>query len=191
MSAAPAQENETVVPPRSRPEVLFPIFAPVTALKGVGPRIGKNIERLVGEQVVNLLWHMPSGLIDRRYSPALSDLEPGRVATLELTVNKHHPPPAANRRIPYRIDCSDETGEITLIYFHGRKDYLSKALGRKVQLVFADALSVGLKETKEGADIIIGKDSVVRADATAAKQKVKPLSQLTYQPVSTIQCRLL
>jgi ATP-dependent DNA helicase RecG len=80
MSAAATQENDSAVPPRSRPEVLFPIFAPVTALKGVGPRIGKHIERLVGEQVVDLLWHLPTALIDRRYSPKLADLEPGRVA---------------------------------------------------------------------------------------------------------------
>ena len=174
MSAAPAQENETVVPPRSRPEVLFPIFAPVTALKGVGPRIGKNIERLVGEQVVNLLWHMPSGLIDRRYSPALSDLEPGRVATLELTVNKHHPPPAANRRIPYRIDCSDETGEITLIYFHGRKDYLSKALPEgEVRLVS------GTAELYDGRLQITHPDMVGGLDERESIMRVQPVYPLT------------
>ena len=31
-----------------RPEILFPLFAPATALGGVGPRIGKAIERLAG-----------------------------------------------------------------------------------------------------------------------------------------------
>ena len=41
------------MPPRSRPEVLFPIFAPVTSLNGIGPRMGKHIERLVGEQIVD------------------------------------------------------------------------------------------------------------------------------------------
>lgn len=116
------------VPQRARPEILFPLFAPVTALKGVGPRIGTHIERLVGPQIVDLIWHLPTGTVDRRYSPSLVDLEPGRIATLELTVVKHHAPPAANRRIPYRIDCRDETGEITLVYFHGRSDYLTKTL---------------------------------------------------------------
>ena len=126
------QPNEPTIgpalPQRARPEILFPLFAPVTALKGVGSRIGAHIERLAGPQIVDLLWHLPTGIVDRRYSPNLVDLEPGRVATLELTVVEHHAPPVQNRRIPYRIDCRDETGEITLVYFHGRADYLGKAL---------------------------------------------------------------
>ncbi len=128
------------MPQRTRPEILFPLFAPVTALKGIGARIGGHLERLAGPQVVDLLWHLPVGIIDRRYSPNLVDLEPGRVATLVLTVVKHHAPPVRNRRIPYRIDCRDETGEITLVYFHGRADYLKSALPEgEVRLVSGSA----------------------------------------------------
>ncbi len=128
------------MPQRARPEILFPLFAPVTALKGIGPRIGAHIERLVGPQIVDLIWHLPTGIVDRRYSPNLVDLETGRIATLELTVVKHHAPPVANRRIPYRIDCRDDTGEITLVYFHGRADYLSKALPEgEIRLVSGSA----------------------------------------------------
>jgi ATP-dependent DNA helicase RecG len=174
MSAAATQENDSAVPPRSRPEVLFPIFAPVTALKGVGPRIGKHIERLVGEQVVDLLWHLPTALIDRRYSPKLADLEPGRVATLELVVNKHHAPPASNRRIPYRIDCSDESGEITLIYFHGRQDYLSKALPEgEIRLVS------GTAELYDGRLQITHPDMVGRPDERESIMRVQPVYPLT------------
>lgn len=174
MSAAATQENDSAVPPRSRPEVLFPIFAPVTALKGVGPRIGKHIERLVGEQVVDLLWHLPTALIDRRYSPKLADLEPGRVATLELVVNKHHPPPTSNRRVPYRIDCSDESGEITLIYFHGRQDYLSKALPEgEIRLVS------GTAELYDGRLQITHPDMVGRPDERESIMRVQPVYPLT------------
>jgi ATP-dependent DNA helicase RecG len=162
------------VPPRSRPEVLFPVFAPVTALKGIGPRIGKHIERLVGKQIVDLLWHLPSGIIDRRYSPSLSDLEPGRIATLEVTINKHHPPPAANRRIPYRIDCSDSTGEITLIYFHGRKDYLNSALPEgEVRLVS------GTAELYEDRLQMTHPDMVGRLDERENLMRVQPVYPLT------------
>ena len=162
------------MPPRSRPEVLFPIFAPVTALKGVGPRIGKNMERLLGEQVVNLLWHLPIGTIDRRYSPNLSDLEASRVVTLELTVDKHHPPPAANRRIPYRIDCSDATGEITLIYFHGRKDYLTSALPEGEQRLVS-----GTAELYDGRLQMTHPDMVGRLDERNNIMRVQPVYPLT------------
>ncbi|MBT5570202.1 MAG: ATP-dependent DNA helicase RecG [Alphaproteobacteria bacterium] len=162
------------MPPRSRPEVLFPVFAPVTALKGIGPRMGKHIERLLGEQIVDLLWHLPSGIIDRRYSPSLSDLEPGRIATLEVTINKHHPPPAANRRIPYRIDCSDGTGEMTLIYFHGRKDYLNTALPEgEVRLIS------GTAELYEDRLQMTHPDMVGRIEERDNIMRVQPVYPLT------------
>ncbi|MDE0781115.1 MAG: ATP-dependent DNA helicase RecG [Alphaproteobacteria bacterium] len=162
------------MPPRSRPEVLFPVFAPVTALKGIGPRIGKHIERLLGEQIVDLLWHLPSGIIDRRYSPSLSDLEPGRIATLEVTINKHHPPPADNRRMPYRIDCSDGTGEITLIYFHGRKDYLNSALPEgEVRLVS------GAAELYEDRLQMTHPDMIGSLDERENLMRVQPVYPLT------------
>ncbi|MBO6781825.1 MAG: ATP-dependent DNA helicase RecG [Alphaproteobacteria bacterium] len=162
------------MPPRSRPEVLFPIFAPVTALKGVGPRIGKHIERLAGEQIVDLLWHLPTGIVDRRYSPALQDLEPGRVATLELKIGRHHPPPVNNRRIPYRIDCSDATGEITLVYFHGRKDYLTGALPEgETRLVS------GTAELYDGRLQMTHPDMVARPDERETVMRVQPVYPLT------------
>ena len=70
-------------------------------------------------------------------------------------------------------------------------EHLEKSLGRDVQLVFAQALSAGLKETDSKADLIIGKDSVVRADAAAEKMRVTPLAQLTDKAGSTKQHGLI
>ena len=146
----------------------------MTALKGVGPRIGKNIERLAGEQIVDLLWHLPSGIVDRRYSPSLSDLEPGRVATLEVTVGRHHPPPVNNRRIPYRIACHDASGEITLVYFHGRKDYLTNALPEgETRLVS------GTAELYDGRLQITHPDMVGKPDDRDSIMRVQPVYPLT------------
>jgi ATP-dependent DNA helicase RecG len=167
MSGAP-------VPQRARPEILFPLFAPVTALKGVGSRIGGAIERLTGAHIVDLLWHLPSGVIDRRYSPSLTDLEPGRVATLELRVGRHHAPPVRNRRIPYRIECSDGSGEITLVYFHGRADYLTNALPEgEVRLVS------GTAELYDGRLQMTHPDMVARPDERDQVMRVQPIYPLT------------
>ena len=162
------------MPQRARPEILFPLFAPVTALKGVGSRIGANLERLAGPQIVDLLWHLPSGVVDRRYSPNLADLEAGRVATLELTVVKHHPPPVRNRRIPYRIDCRDDTGAITLVYFHGRPDYLGNALPEgEVRLVS------GTAELYDGKLQMTHPDIVAKPDERDAVMRMQPVYPLT------------
>ena len=109
-----------------RPETLFPIFAPVTGLTGVGPKIGKLIEQLAGPNIVDLLWHLPVGLIDRRYAPKVSEAIEGSIATLTVIVDKHEPSP--RRGLPYRVRCRDESGFLTLVFFNGREDYLRKML---------------------------------------------------------------
>jgi len=109
-----------------RPEVLFSLFKPVTSLKGVGPRIGKLIETVAGPNTVDLCWLLPSGIIDRRYSPKIAEAETGLVATMVIDVLKHHKPP--NRRMPYKIICGDETGKMSLVFFHAHTDFLSKNL---------------------------------------------------------------
>jgi ATP-dependent DNA helicase RecG len=109
-----------------RPSILNPLFADVTALKGVGPRLAALIEKAAGPQVVDLLFTRPHGIIDRSRRPKVADAEPGSLATLEVTVDSHHPAPAANR--PYRVICSDETGFLTLVFFNARADYLARAL---------------------------------------------------------------
>ncbi len=109
-----------------RPEILFPIFAPVTSLKGVGPRIATLIEGIAGPHIADLFWHLPSGLIDRRFAPRIADAPSGVIATITVDVVSHHPPP--NRRLPYKITCEDETGRMSLVFFHARADYLNNIL---------------------------------------------------------------
>ena len=109
-----------------RPEILFPLFSPVTTLDGVGPRIAKLIEKLKGPNVVDLLWHFPNGLIDRRNTPKIINAAEGLVATLTVHIDQHFP--AKTKRVPYKILCSDETGTITLIFFHAKESYLQTLL---------------------------------------------------------------
>ncbi len=109
-----------------RPEILFPLSAPVTSLKGVGPRFGKLFEKLGIEKAVDLLWHRPTGIIDRRFQPKIAEAPDGMIATLTVTVEAHQKP--SNPRQPYRIRCHDETGVMFLVFFRVQGDYLEKLL---------------------------------------------------------------
>ncbi len=109
-----------------RPLSLTPLFAQVTSLPGIGPRLGKLVERLAGPLVVDLLWHLPSAIIDRRNAPKVAQARAGEVATLTVTIDEHHVPHSP--RQPYRIWCSDQTGKLCLTYFNGREDYIKKLL---------------------------------------------------------------
>ena len=109
-----------------RPEVLFKLFTPITGLPGIGPRNAKLVERLAGPKLIDLLWLLPREIIDRRYAPKIAEAIPGRIATLTLRVESHAKPPT--KRQPYRVRCSDDSGQITLVFFHARGDYLEKLL---------------------------------------------------------------
>ncbi|MBC6403791.1 MAG: ATP-dependent DNA helicase RecG [Hyphomonadaceae bacterium] len=110
-----------------RPNVLFPLFADVTTLDGVGPRVREALNRAFGgSRIKDLLFTPPSGLIDRSYRPHISGAKKGEICTFAVTVGRHSPPSARGR--PYRIRVFDETGDMMLIFFHANQDYLERIL---------------------------------------------------------------
>jgi ATP-dependent DNA helicase RecG len=68
-----------------RPVILNPLFAEVEALKGVGPQVARLLKKLGIERAVDLLYHLPSGAIERIQAPAASAALLGRNVILELT----------------------------------------------------------------------------------------------------------
>ncbi len=118
-----------------RPHILTPLFASLRDLDGIGPRLQKLLKRLLAPhsanedaRIIDLLLHFPVSLVDRRARPAIAQAVPGQVATIEVTVAEHRAPPRGQRRIPYRVSCTDETGFLELVFFHARSDYLQKLL---------------------------------------------------------------
>ena len=109
-----------------RPAILNPLFAEVTDLKGVGPRLGKLFQKLCGPHVVDLLWHLPVDLVDRSFRPKVADAPEGRIATLTITVEQHQKP--HNPRQPYRVRCRDASGVLFLVFFHVKGDWLERQL---------------------------------------------------------------
>ena len=116
-----------------RPEILNPVFSQANVLPGIGPKLVMTLGRLFRldqetPRVLDLVWHLPSGIIDRSYRPHIVDAPEGTTLTLEIVVGKHQPPPRNNRRVPYKVRCYDDTGEITLVFFHAHADYLQRVL---------------------------------------------------------------
>jgi ATP-dependent DNA helicase RecG len=115
-----------------RPAILNPLFAALTGLPGIGPKLEKLYRRLLGRddgpRVLDLLFHLPTGAIDRRARPKLRDVVPDTVVTVAVDVDRHRPPPPNRPRAPYQIYTSDETGDLILTFFKARKEYLEKLL---------------------------------------------------------------
>ncbi len=155
-----------------RPEILFPLFKPVTSLAGVGPRIAKNIERLAGERIVDLLWHLPSGIIDRRYAPKIAEARPGTVATITVRVANHVKP--GNPRLPYKVYVGDETGSMALVFFHAHADYLRKVLPEGEERVISGKVEHFGREIQ-----MTHPDHVGTLDELEKLQAVEPVYPLT------------
>nr|WP_321444557.1 ATP-dependent DNA helicase RecG [uncultured Cohaesibacter sp.] len=117
-----------------RPSHLNSYFASLMSLKGVGPKIALAFAKLLrGDPLlearrIDLLLHMPVGVIDRSLQSDLATAPEGAIVTVRVTIDKHLPPPRNNRRVPYRILAHDETDELTLTYFHAKGGYLEKQL---------------------------------------------------------------
>ena len=100
-----------------RPDILNPLFAEAEVLKGVGPQVAKTLKRLDITRVGDLLYHLPTGAIERIQAPAASAALLGRNVILELTPFETRE--SRSGRGPTRIFASDSDGNaISLIYFN-------------------------------------------------------------------------
>src|SRR5207302_111272 len=102
-----------------RPNLLDPFFVSITSLSGVGPKLEQLFRRLIGRddlapRILDLLFHLPTGAIDRRARPKLRDIELGTVVTVAVTVDLHRPTPPNRPRAPYQIYVSDDTSHLIL-----------------------------------------------------------------------------
>jgi ATP-dependent DNA helicase RecG len=96
-----------------RPEILFPLFAPATTLKGVGPRVAPLLEKLAGPIVRDVLFLAPHAVIRRRPATVATALE-GEIQTFEVEIEAYVKPRGAQ---PWKVRTFDGTGFLTLTFF--------------------------------------------------------------------------
>ena len=162
-----------------RPNLLNPLFGALTTLSGVGPKLERLYRRLLGRgeeeaRIIDLLFHLPTGVIDRRARPKLRDVVPGTVATVAVTIDRHRPSPPHRPRAPYQIYASDETGDLILTFFNARRDFLEKLLPVG-ELRYVS----GTTGTYDGVLQMVHPDRVVDEAGLAKLPLVEPVYPLT------------
>jgi ATP-dependent DNA helicase RecG len=161
-----------------RPSLLNPLFAPVTSLPGVGPKQDKLLQYLLGRndtpRLVDLLLHLPSQVIDRRARPKVRDAVQGTMVTLEVTIDRHRPPPPRNARAPYLVYASDDTGDVVLTFFRAKPGYVEKLLpiGEKRYVS-------GTLQMYDGIPQIVHPDRVLDEEAISKLSGIDPVYPLT------------
>ena len=99
-----------------RPEILFPLYAPITSLKGVGPRVAPLLEKLAGPIVRDVAFLTPHSLV-RRTPATVSTAIDGEVMTFEVTIASVEKPRGPSQ--PWRMRTFDQTGFLSLVFFGG------------------------------------------------------------------------
>ena len=111
---------------RGRPEVLFPLFADLEGLPGVGPKTATLFAQMGVDTPGDLLFTLPHGAVDRRLRPSALDITPSTTGSVEVTVRAHHP--TRRKGGPYRVTVEDAKTAFQLVFFHPRPDWLKREL---------------------------------------------------------------
>ena len=107
-----------------RPVALFPLFAGLETLEGVGPKTAKLLIDSGIETPRDLLFSLPYSVVDRRRRDTIRGADLPGVVTVEVTIGAHRPP--RGKGGAYRIHVEDSVADFQLVFFHARSDYLTR-----------------------------------------------------------------
>jgi len=156
-----------------RPEILNPIFAEIEALKGIGPTLAKPLAKLGISRVVDLLFHLPTGMVERRRVERLDMADAGRGVIVTLTAQSYKG--SSSPRAPFRVQASDGEGNyVSLVFFGGGGGWARKQLPIGEPRIVAGRLDLYGQELQ-----IVHPDQVVpleEAGEIVEREPVYPLS---------------
>ncbi len=166
--------------PAMRPAILDPLFASISSLPGVGPKVSELLVKLLDREtiddcrVIDLIFHAPHSIIDRREQPGIARAPQGAIVTITGRVDRHQPPPNARSNVPYRVYLHDETGELALVFFRGKAQWLEK------QLPIDETVTVsGKVDWFNGRPSMVHPDYIMRESEAENLPLVEPVYPLT------------
>jgi len=155
-----------------RPEALFPLFAELETLAGVGPKTAQNLGQMGVEKPRDLLFTLPYSGIDRALRSTVRGAVLPDVITVEVTIGAHKAPHSKGGA--YRVTVEDTETSFQLVFFHARSDYLAKILP-----VGARRVVSGKVEMFDGMAQMVHPDHMLpveEADAIPAFEPIYPLT---------------
>lgn len=156
----------------TRPPILFPLFADLETLPGVGPKVAVAMGHIGIEKPRDLLMTLPYSGVNRSKRDTVQGVTPSEVATVEVTVGAHTP--SRRKGGPYKVHVEDAQTSFDLIFFHARGDYLQKQLPTGQRRVIS-----GKVEFFDGVAQIVHPDHMLRpeeADEIPAFEPIYPLT---------------
>lgn len=156
----------------SRPPELFPLFAGLETLDGVGEKTAKALAGLGVERPKDLLFLLPHSGVDRARKASVREVVPPCVVTVEVEVGAHFPPRTKGK--PYRVMVRDAALEFTLVFFHARGDFLQRLLPTGQRRLVS-----GRVELFDGVAQMVHPDHVLRPEEAGELPAFEPVYPLT------------
>ncbi|MEL7256422.1 MAG: ATP-dependent DNA helicase RecG, partial [Pseudomonadota bacterium] len=156
----------------TRPEILFPLFADLETLEGVGPKIAKTLEAMDVHVPRDLLLSLPHSGINRRKRESVQGADLPGVVTVEITVGRHQAP--SRKGGPYRVHVEDAKVAFQLVFFNARSDYLTRILPTGARRVVS-----GRAELFDGVAQIVHPDHILPVEEADDIPDYEPVYHLT------------
>jgi ATP-dependent DNA helicase RecG len=96
------------------------------------------------------------------------------MVTLEVTIDRHRPPPPRSARAPYLVYASDDTGDVVLTFFRAKPGYVEKLLPMGEKRYVSGTLQI-----YDGIPQIVHPDRVLDEEAIAKLSGIDPVYPLT------------
>ncbi len=155
-----------------RPEALFPLFAGLETLNGIGPKTAEAMGNLGLSRPRDLLFHLPYSGVSRARRGTVQGATTGEVVTVAARVLRHTAPTGRGR--PYRVMVEDAQVSFPLVFFHARDRYLQQILP-----VGEERIISGKVEFFDGIPQIAHPDHVVPMDEESTIPAFEPTYALT------------
>ncbi|WP_164658747.1 ATP-dependent DNA helicase RecG [Tropicibacter sp. Alg240-R139] len=155
-----------------RPEALFPLFAGLETLDGVGPKTAQLLAALEIETPRDVLFSLPYAVVDRRRRDTIKGADLPGTLTVTVTVDSHRP--ARNRGGAYRIHVHDAQMDFQLVFFHARSDYLDRVLPQGAERVVSGKL-----ELFDGMAQMVHPDHILPVNEAGDIPEFEPVYHLT------------
>ncbi|MEP3846301.1 MAG: ATP-dependent DNA helicase RecG [Paracoccaceae bacterium] len=153
----------------SRPELLFPVFADLETLAGIGPKSAKVLDAIGVRAPRDLLFVLPHTGIDRHLRDTIQGADFPTVLTTCVTVGAHRKAARA-----YRVTAEDAELTFQIVFFHARGDYLKKLLPEGERRIVS-----GKVELFDGVPQMVHPEHVLPEEELDDLPKFEPVYPLT------------
>jgi ATP-dependent DNA helicase RecG len=156
----------------SRPPVLFPLFAELETLDGVGAKTARHFSQLGVDRPRDLIFTLPYAMVDRRLRPTVKGVAGPATVTVKVEIGAHVPP--RRKGGPARVFVRDAETEFQLVFFHAKGDWLQRQLPTGQRRIVSGKL-----EIFDGVAQIVHPDHILRADESSDLPHFEPIYPLT------------